>query len=242
MPEKHLSRHYDSDLDKLLSEVLEMGGLVEAQLQMAIRAVDTLSLIYAEEVIATELRVNRMEIALDAHCSNLIARWQPAARDLRFLMSIPRAISNLERVGDEAYKIAKRAHRIIHNESRPAVEFPEIPRAAALALTLLSRALDNFARLDAVSAAEVVRDDRAIDNEYRGFVETIMSYMVENSRLTSMSLDYLFIGKALEKVGDHAKNIAELTIYIASGTDIRHSPQTVDVPESNKEFLRTTLP
>jgi phosphate transport system protein len=242
VPEKHLSSHYDGDLSKLLSEVLAMGGLVEAQLQTAFRAVDTLTLACAEEVIATEPLVNGMEIALDAHCNNVIARWQPTARDLRFLMSIPRAVSNLERVGDEAHKIAKLARRIIHDKSRPGIEFPEIRRAAALALSLLGHALDNFARLDAMAAAVVVRDDCAIDDEYLGFVGRIMSYMVENPLLTSVSLDYLFIGKAIENVGDHAKNIAELTIYITDGIDIRHIQRVPNAQNTNKGILRTNLP
>lgn len=213
-----------------------MGGLVEAQLQTAIRAVDMLTVTHAEQVIAIESQVNIMEIAIDAHCSHVIARWQPAARDLRFLMSIPKAVSNLERVGDEANKIAKLTRCIIRSALRPGMEFPEIRRAAALALRLLGQALDNFARLDAVAAAEVVRDDGAIDKEYRGFVGAIKGWMVANPTLTSISLDYLFIGKAIEKAGDHTKNIAELTIYIANGIDVRRIQKAVNVPTIDKEF------
>lgn len=222
MTEKHLSSQFDTELTDICTEVLQMGGLVEAQVQSAIRALETFDTTFADNVIAAEARVNRQEIDIDAHCSNIIARRQPTARDLRLLMAISKSITNLERAGDEAFKIAKRSKRIISEVSRSTIDFSEIRVSAALAAEMLRNSLDAFARLDATAAAAIVRDDRALDLEFRGLVRKLMSYMMENPRLISTSLDYLFIAKALERIGDHAKNIAEFTIYIVKGTDVRH--------------------
>ncbi|WP_454734708.1 phosphate signaling complex protein PhoU [Cupriavidus necator] len=234
MTVKHLSSQFDADLTDICTEVLQMGGLVEAQVQSAIRALETFDVAFADQVIAAEARVNRQEIEIDAHCSNIIARRQPTARDLRLLMAISKSITNLERVGDEAYKIAKRSKRIIGEVARSTIEFSEIRRSAALAAEMLRKALDAFARQDSTSAAAIVRDDRALDEEFRSFVRKLMSYMMENPKLISVSLDYLFIAKAIERIGDHATNIAEFTIYVAKGTDVRHIDQEALEQEANK--------
>ncbi|WP_455279299.1 phosphate signaling complex protein PhoU [Cupriavidus necator] len=235
MTVKHLSSQFDTDLTDICTEVLQMGGLVEAQVQSAIRALETFDVACADQVIAAEARVNRQEIEIDAHCSNIIARRQPTARDLRLLMAISKSITNLERVGDEAYKIAKRSKRIIREVARSTIEFSEIRRSAALAAEMLRKALDAFARQDSTSAAAIVRDDRALDEEFRSFVRKLMSYMMENPKLISVSLDYLFIAKAIERIGDHATNIAEFTIYVAKGTDVRHIDQEALEQEANKQ-------
>ncbi|MFS8973568.1 phosphate signaling complex protein PhoU [Cupriavidus necator] len=234
MTVKHLSSQFDTDLTDICTEVLQMGGLVEAQVQSAIRALETFDVAFADQVIAAEARVNRQEIEIDAHCSNIIARRQPTARDLRLLLAISKSITNLERVGDEAYKIAKRSKRIIGEVARSTIEFSEIRRSAALAAEMLRKALDAFARQDSTSAAAIVRDDRALDEEFRSFVRKLMSYMMENPKLISVSLDYLFIAKAIERIGDHATNIAEFTIYVAKGTDVRHIDQEALEQEANK--------
>ncbi|EYS93967.1 transcriptional regulator PhoU [Cupriavidus sp. SK-4] len=225
MTEKHLSSQFDADLADISTEVLQMGGLIEAQVQSAIRALETFDVSLAENVIATEARVNRQEVEIDAHCSDIIARRQPTARDLRLLMAISKTITNLERAGDEAYHIATRSKHIICEVSRPTIDFSEFRVSTALAVEMLRKALDAFARLDAAAAAEIVQEDRALDEEFRGFVRKLMSYMMENPKLISVSLDYLFIAKAIERIGDHATNIAEFTIYIVKGTDVRHIGQ-----------------
>ncbi|KAI3590377.1 Phosphate transport system regulatory protein PhoU (plasmid) [Cupriavidus sp. U2] len=235
MSEKHLSSQFDTDLTDICTAVLQMGGLVEAQVQSAVRALETFDVAFADQVIAAETRVNQQEIEIDAHCSHIIARRQPTARDLRLLMAISKSITNLERAGDEAYKIAKRSKRIIDEVGRSTIEFSEIRVSAALAVDMLRNALDAFARLDAVAAAAIVRDDRALDQEFRGFVRKLMSYMMENPRLISVCLDYLFVAKAIERIGDHAKNIAEFTIYIVKGTDVRHIDQDSLEHEANKQ-------
>lgn len=233
MSEKHLSSQFDSDLIDISTAVLQMGGLVEAQVRTAIRALEAFDITYAEEVIAAEPRVNKMEIDIDAHCSNIIARRQPAARDLRFLMAISKTITNLERIGDEAHSIAKRTRHIIGEAPRAAIDFSEVRVSASLAMDLLRNALDAMARLDTTAAVKIMRDDQAVDSEFRGFVRKLMSHMMESPKLISISLDYLFIAKAIERIGDHATNIAELTIYIVEGTDIRHNSQ--DAPEQEAD-------
>ncbi|SAL35652.1 phosphate uptake regulator PhoU [Caballeronia terrestris] len=222
MSDKHLSSQFDADLNAVSSKVLEMGGLVESQIIHAMQALNTFDIAVADQVIAAEVRLNTMEVEIDEECSNIIARRQPAARDLRLLMAISKTITNLERAGDEAEKIAKRVKRISEDGAGRTVNIAEIKLSGEMAVTILRRALDAFARLDTVAAAQIVRDDKAIDEEFRAFVRKLITYMMEDPRTISAGLDYLFIAKAVERIGDHAKNIAEFIIYIVKGTDVRH--------------------
>ena len=222
MSDKHLSSQFDADLNAVSSKVLEMGGLVESQIINAMLALNTFDVEIADQVILAEQRLNTMEVEIDEECSNIIARRQPAARDLRLLMAISKTITNLERAGDEAEKIAKRVKRINEDGMGRNVNIAEIKLSGEMAVSILRRALDAFARLDTVAAAQIVRDDKAIDEEFRAFVRKLVTYMMEDPRMISAGLDYLFIAKAVERIGDHAKNIAEFIIYIVKGTDVRH--------------------
>jgi phosphate transport system protein len=222
MTDKHLSSQFDADLNAVSSKVLEMGGLVESQIIAAMQALNEFDIGIADQVIASEVQLNRMEVEIDEECSNIIARRQPAARDLRLLMAISKTITNLERAGDEAEKIAKRVKRINEDGGGRTVNIAEIKLSGEMAVSILRRALDAFARLDTVAAAQIVRDDKAIDDEFRAFVRKLVTYMMEDPRTISAGLDYLFIAKAVERIGDHAKNIAEFIIYIVKGTDVRH--------------------
>ncbi|SAL06590.1 phosphate uptake regulator PhoU [Caballeronia calidae] len=222
MTDKHLSSQFDADLNAVSSKVLEMGGLVESQIIAAMQALNEFDIGIADQVIAAEARLNTMEVEIDEECSNIIARRQPAARDLRLLMAISKTITNLERAGDEAEKIAKRVKRINEDGAGRTVNIAEIKLSGEMAVSILRRALDAFARLDTVAAAQIVRDDKAIDDEFRAFVRKLVTYMMEDPRTISAGLDYLFIAKAVERIGDHAKNIAEFIIYIVKGTDVRH--------------------
>ncbi|MEX3630017.1 MAG: phosphate signaling complex protein PhoU [Burkholderia sp.] len=233
MTDKHLSSQFDADLNAVSSEVLEMGGLVEAQITEAIHALNEFDREAAERVIANEDRLNLMEVEIDEECGNIIARRQPAARDLRLLMSISKTITNLERAGDEAEKIAKRVRRLADEPIARSVNIAEIKVSGEMAVTILRRALDAFARLDTVAAAQIVKDDKEIDLEFRAFVRKLVSYMQEDPRTISVGLDFLFIAKAIERVGDHAKNIAEFIIYIVKGTDVRHQPRDLLDREAN---------
>ena len=222
MSDKHLSSQFDADLNAVSSKVLEMGGLVESQIINAMQALNTFDMDIVEAVVLAEQRLNTMEVEIDEECSNIIARRQPAARDLRLLMAISKTITNLERAGDEAEKFAKRVRRINEDGMGRNVNIAEIKLSGEMAVSILRRALDAFARLDTVAAAQIVRDDKAIDEEFRAFVRKLVTYMMEDPRMISAGLDYLFIAKAVERIGDHAKNIAEFIIYIVKGTDVRH--------------------
>ncbi|AKM40056.1 transcriptional regulator PhoU [Burkholderia contaminans FFH2055] len=233
MSDKHLSSQFDADLNAVSSKVLEMGGLVESQIVGAMHALNEFDRDTAEKVIAAEETLNAMEVDIDQECGNIIARRQPAARDLRLLMSISKTITNLERAGDEAEKIAKRVRRLVDEPAARTVNIAEIKVSGEMAVTILRRALDAFARLDTVAAAQIVKDDKEIDQEFRAFVRKLVSYMQEDPRTISVGLEYLFIAKAIERIGDHAKNIAEFIIYIVKGTDVRHQPRDTLDREAN---------
>jgi len=199
-----------------------MGGLVESQIALAMKALNTWDVALVELVIEGERRLNAMEIEIDEAVSNIIARRQPAARDLRLLMATSKCVANLERAGDEARKIAKRMRRIATDGAARSINIAEIKVSGEMASQILRRALDAFARMDTVAAAQIVQDDEAIDNEFRAFVRKLITYMMEDPRTIAIGLDYLFIAKAIERIGDHATNIAEFVIYVVKGTDVRH--------------------
>lgn len=225
MPDKHLSTQFDADLNAICTRVLQMGGLVESQITAAMRALSDLDLDQVARVTEQERKINAMEVEIDAECTQIIARRQPTARDLRLIMAISKTITNLERAGDEVEKIAKRTRRIIETNPLHGISHSEVKYSGELAAALLRRTLDAFARLDTVAAAEIVHEDKAIDEEFKGFVRKLVTYMMEDPRKISVALDFLFIAKAVERVGDHAKNIAEFIIYIVKGTDVRHAPR-----------------
>jgi len=222
MSDKHISSKFDADLILLSTRLLEMGGLVESQISLAMEVVNTFDLPLVERVLEGERRLNAMEIEIDEVVSNIIARRQPAARDLRLLMATSKCVANLERAGDEARKIAKRMRRIAMDGAARSINIAEVKVSGEMASQILRRALDAFARMDVVAAAQIVRDDEAIDNEFRAFVRKLVTYMMQDPRTIAIGLDYLFIAKAIERIGDHATNIAEFVIYVVKGTDVRH--------------------
>jgi phosphate transport system protein len=224
MSDKHLSSQFDNDLNEVCGKLLEMGGVVESQVATAMRAFANLDGDLADQVMAREVEVNDFEIEIDSMCTELIARRQPTARDLRLVMAISKAITNLERAGDEADRIARRTKHILEDSASHGINVAEIRLSGQMAVSLLRRSLDCFARLDTKTAVEVVYDDKEIDDEFRAFVRKLVSYMAEDPRTISVALDMLFIAKAVERIGDHAKNIAEFVIYIVKGTDVRHLP------------------
>ena len=223
MSDKHLSSQFDADLNTVSTRVLEMGGLVESQLHQALYALVHLSLETANQVIENEARVNQMEREIDHDITSTIARRQPTARDLRFLMAISRTTSNLERAGDEVAKVARMVKSIIENGSPRSLPIAELRLAADLAAALMRKSLDAFARLDTTMAIEIIKGDDAVDVEYDGFLRKLITYMMEDPRKITPSLDLLFLAKAIERVGDHAKNSAESIIYIVKGEDVRHT-------------------
>ena len=223
MPTKHLSTQFDAELTRISGMVMEMGGLVEQQLRQAVEAMTDYDLETARAVRDTEAHVNSMELRIDHELVSIIGRRQPTARDLRLLIAISRTIANLERAGDEADRIARMVQRIIQAGSARTLPFTELRIAAALASDMLRQALDAFARLDVPIALEIIKTDDLIDKEYDGFMRKLVTYMMEDPRAISPSLDLLFIAKAIERIGDHAKNIAEFIVYVVKGADIRHT-------------------
>jgi phosphate transport system protein len=224
MADKHLSTQFDSELSGISSRVLEMGGLVESQVAHAIQALSQFGADQAAQVVATEERVNQMEMDIDRDLSAIIARRQPTARDLRLLIAVSKTIANLERVGDEAARIARVVQRLVDSGLSTRMKLPvgDVGFEANLAIAQLRKALDAFARLDTAQALAVLKEDDQIDQEFDGLLRKLITYMMEDPRTISSAIDLVFVAKAIERVGDHAKNLAEAVIYVVKGTDVRH--------------------
>ncbi len=223
MSDKHLSTQFDDDLNAVSNRLMEMGGLVESQMRGAVEALTHFSVEAADRVMTGEIKVNAMEVQIDKDLSSIIGRRQPTARDLRLLMAISRVTANLERTGDESQKIARMVKSMIASGASRSLPSAELRLAVELASGLLRKSLDAFARLDTKMALEILKEDDAIDLEFNGFIRKLVTYMMEDPRTISPSLDLLFVAKAIERIGDHAKNIAESVIYIVEGADVRHT-------------------
>jgi phosphate transport system protein len=225
MSDKHMSTQFDAELSGISGRVLEMGGLVESQVVQAVKALTEFNGELADAVLAQEDRVNQMEVAIDRELSAIIARRQPTARDLRLLIAVSKSIANLERVGDEAARIARTVQRLINTGVSTRLRLPvsDLGFEAELAIAQLRKALDAFARLDTARALEVLKQDDQIDQEFDGLMRKLITYMMEDPRTISSSIDLVFVAKAIERVGDHGKNLAEAIIYVVKGTDVRHT-------------------
>ncbi len=220
--QEHTSKRYDAELEAVRSRVLQMGGLVETQITAAIEALSTGNLQLADQVVANDHRVNALEVKIDEECSQIIARRQPAAQDLRMIMTVIKMITDLERIGDEAEKIARMTKLIYSSERLLLPRFAEIKVAAGYALDMLKKALDSFARVDLAAAAAVVKQDRLLDDQFRGILRQLITFMMEDARTISTSIEILFVAKALERIGDHSKNMSEYVVYLVKGKDVRH--------------------
>lgn len=218
---EHTLKQFDAELEDIRARVLQMGGLVESQIIRAMRGLGEADLTLLDQVIGADTRVNASEVALDEACSHIIAKRQPAAVDLRMIMAVIKTITDLERIGDEAKKIAKMARKIHSAESSFAPRV-ELRHVADLAVAMLRQALDAFARLDVNAAADVVRQDKQVDAEFKGILRQIITFMMEDARTISRGLEIIFIAKAIERIGDHAKNISEYVVYLVKGRDVRH--------------------
>jgi phosphate transport system protein len=222
-PTAHSSKDFDADLLALRSRALEAGGIVEYQIRYAIEALRTGDRKLIARVIADEERVNRLEREIDEACTHIIARRAPAAGDLRLLIMIYKTITDLERIGDEAKKIALVAREVRLNE-RITPGFAEIRMVSTAVIDMLRRALDGLARLESDAAPEIARMDRDVDEHFKSIVRQLLTYMIEDPRTISPALDLVFVAKALERIGDHAKNISEYIVYMIKGRDVRHLP------------------
>lgn len=224
MPGEHSSKQFDQDLETIRSKVLMMGGLVENQFRDAITCFRTGDAEQATQVIKADEDVNRLEVILDDTCSHLIVKRQPAANDLRTVMASLKVITDLERIGDEAAKIA-RTTKNMHERGMTGTfnHYETIRVISNSASDLLHDALDAFARLDKDQAIHLIAQDQIIDHEFRTIIRNAITFMMEDPRTISAALDTLWVAKAIERIGDHAKNIAEYVIYVVEGKDIRHT-------------------
>jgi len=218
----HISRRYNEDLEGVRAHVLQMGGLVERQLSLSVAALTEANSELSEQVAHGDHEVNAMEVAIDEECSRILATRSPAASDLRLIVAIIKTITDLERIGDEAEKIGFTSSRLALME-RPADRYREIRHLGRLAQQMVHEALDAFARLDADSALRICREDRILDEEYEAIQRQCITFMMEDPRLIRRALDVLQVGRSLERVGDHAKNICEYVVYMVHGKDIRHT-------------------
>ncbi len=218
---EHIAKQFDIDLANIHTKVLQMGGLVEKQIVDAMSALEHGDLALADQVIDQDHDVNRHEVELDEACTHIIARRQPAASDLRTVMMVIKTITDLERIGDEAKKIAKKV-RALNSSDTPFKARVPLQHVASLALDMLRRALDAFARVDVTAAVEIARQDKDVDAEFKSIMRQLITFMMEDPRTISSSLDVLFIAKSIERIGDHAKNLSEYVVYMAKGRDVRH--------------------
>jgi phosphate transport system protein len=231
---EHISKQFDADLERLRASVLQMGGLVEQQIEQALHSLTTGDVRLADQVVEKDHHVNALEVSIDEDCNHIIARRQPAAGDLRMVMTVVKLITDLERMGDEADKIARMGKMIHTSERLYTPRLADINHVAKLALDMLRRALDAFARLDTVAAVALLREDEKVDEAYRAILRQLLTFMMEDPRTISASLEILFIAKAIERIGDHSKNMAESIIYLVKGKDVRH----VSVEQVEKEALQ----
>jgi len=225
----HTLKQFDAELEEIRSLVLQMGGLVEEQIVHAIEALTSGNIGQARQVMENDHRVNALEVAIDEECSAVIAKRQPAAKDLRMIMTVVKTITDLERIGDEAAKIARMTLSLYSN-ARPTVpRASEIQYVADIAIGMLRNALDAFARLDLAVAAKVVRQDELVDSEFKAILRQLITFMMEDPRTISLALDILFIAKSIERIGDHSKNMSEYVVYLVKGKDVRHtSVETIE--------------
>jgi phosphate transport system protein len=217
----HWSRQFNAELEAVRNSVMAMGGLVEEQLGRAVEALVRGDSALGERVAGADHQVNRYEVSIDEDCSRIIARRQPTAGDLRLILAVVKTITDLERIGDEAVKIGHLAARLA-GEERPTDSYQGIRHLAELVSAMVHRALDAFARMDTSEAMRVLRQDEVVDSEYDAVSRQGITLMMEDPRTIRRVLDMLWAARALERIGDHAKNICEYVVFMVRGKDIRH--------------------
>jgi phosphate transport system protein len=229
----HISRRYNEDMERVRTQVLTMGGMVEQLLHKAISALVEGDSTLAESVSADDLAVNRMEMSIDEECSRVLATRAPAAGDLRLIVAVIKTITDLERIGDEGEKIGNIGARLASME-RPESKYREIKHMGRIVADMVHEALDAFARMDSRAALAVARRDRMVDEEYEAIQRQCITFMMEDPRNIRRAIDVMWVVRSLERVGDHAKNICEYVIYMVHGKDVRHT-RLEDVEQSLRE-------
>ena len=220
--DQHISGQFNADLESLKTQLLEMGGMVEQQVISAIKAITTGDGALAEQVILTEQEIDEFEVQLDEHCTTILVRRQPAASDLRMVLSVLKIIRDLERMGDEAHKVVKMSLQISEEGEAPR-GYMELRHVGTLVHQMVINALDCFARYDVKLALSVAKEDNRVDQEYKSAMRELATYMMEDPRSISRVMNVIFALRSLERIGDHARNIAEHVIFLVRGLDVRHS-------------------
>lgn len=218
----HISRQFNDELESVRSQVMKMGGLVEEQISQAVRALVEMDTALARQVVANDHRVNAMEVAIDEECTLIVARRQPAASDLRLVMAVIKTITDLERIGDEAKRVARMVAEEMKGTLNEEIR-QELDHMGGLVQDMLRRVLDAFARMDVDTAVEVVHTDSKVDAKYASITRQLMTYMAEDPRSIPMILNIMWAARAMERMGDRCENIAEYIFYLVYGRDIRHT-------------------
>lgn len=219
---QHLSSQFDEELSRLRTHVLQMGGMVETQVSSAIEAYSSGEVASVKSIVEADRKINDLEKAIDDDCAHVIAKRQPTASDLRLVLGISKIVTDLERAGDEAKKIAKGVRRIYEAGHLPSQYGIGIRHLAEAALNLVRQSLDAFARLDVPLAQEVIKADSDVDTEFKSIIRQLITHMMEDPRTITTSIEIISIARAIERIGDHAKNVAEQVVFIVEGRDIRH--------------------
>ena len=217
----HISQQFSSELEEIRSHVLAMGGLVEEQIRNAIQSLSDGDIPLAESVIRRDVEVNKAEVNIDEECTHIIAKRQPAATDLRLVIAVIKTITDLERIGDQAERVARMGTRLAEVE-RPKNNYHELQNMGEHVAKMVHDALDAFARSDVEAAIKVSKEDEHVDQEYDGLMRQCLTFMMEDPRKISQMLDIMWAARAIERIGDHATNICEYVIYLVKGKDVRH--------------------
>jgi phosphate transport system protein len=221
---EHTNKQFDAEMESIRSGVLSMGGIVEQQMTRALAALEKEEdRARIDAVGADEAAINQLQIAIDQQCAQIIARRQPTAIDLRMVLTVTKIVTDLERIGDEVKKIAYKAAGARASERLARVRYFDTAKALDHATTMLRLALDAFARLDIIAASEVIDQDAAVDAAFASILRQLVSYMMEDPRTITPALEIVFIAKSIERIGDHAKNIAEAVVQVVKGKDVRHA-------------------
>jgi phosphate transport system protein len=236
---QHISQQFNADLEAIRNQMLSMGGLVQRQVADAIEAICSGDTSSADKIIQREDDVDQMELDIDQECTHILVRRQPAASDLRMVLAVSRVVRDLERMGDEAAKIAIHALEVANsNQASSKICHQAIRHMGTAVVKMISDALDAFARHDIEGAIEVVRNDKMVDEQYASAIRELITYMMEDPRSISQAINILWILRAIERIGDHARNISEQVIYLVSGADVRHS----SLSEMEEQAQRDPLP
>ena len=218
----HISQQFNAELEEIRSHVLAMGGLVEEQINKATQSLVEGDVALAEAVIKNDTQVNNDEVNIDEECATIIARRQPTASDLRLIVAVIKTITDLERIGDQAERVARMAIRLAERPDSK-ISYMEIRHMGERAASMVHNALDAFARTDVDAAVNVAKEDKYVDIEYDGIMRQALTYMMEDPKTITQMLDIMWTVRALERIGDHAKNICEYVIYLVKGKDVRHT-------------------